>query len=84
MFAGLIAARDKTDGNPIEEIIQNTRSETIARNADLLDDKEMDNCDQDEQVVTSTFENLYKTLNCERSLSYSLLDNVSKLYIKIT
>lgn len=79
MFAGLIAARDKTDGNPIEEIIQNTRSETIARNADLLDDKEMDNCDQDEQVVTSTFENLYKTLNCERSLSYSLLDNVSKL-----
>lgn len=79
MFAGLIAARDKTDGNPIEEIIQNSRSDTIARNADLLDDKEMDNCDQDEQVVTSTFENLYKTLNCERSLSYSLLDNVSKL-----
>jgi hypothetical protein len=69
VFAGLIAARDKTDGNPIEEIIQNSRSETIAKNTDLLDDKEMDNCDQDEQVVTSTFENLYKTLTCEKNLS---------------
>jgi len=44
----------------------------------------MDNCDADEQVVTTSFENLYKTLNCEKNFSYSLLDNVSKLYIKIT
>jgi len=79
VFAGLIAARDKTDGNPIEEIIQNSRSEIIAKNTDLLDDKEMDNCDQDEQIVTTTFENLYKTLNCEKNPTYSLLDNVSKL-----
>jgi hypothetical protein len=69
VFAGLIAARDKTDGNPIDEIIQNSRSEIIAKNTDLLDDKEMDNCDQDEQVVTSTFENLYKTLSCEKNLT---------------
>jgi len=69
VFAGLIAARDKTDGNPIDEIIQNSRSEIIAKNTDMLDDKEMDNCDQDEQVVTSTFENLYKTLSCEKNLT---------------
>lgn len=79
VFAGLIAARDKTDGNPIEEIIHNSRNEIIARNTDMLDDKEMDNCDADEQLVTTTFENLYKTLNCEKNNAYCLLDNVSKL-----
>jgi len=29
----------------------------------------MDNCDADEQVVTTSFENLYKTLNCEKNFT---------------
>jgi len=79
VFAALIAARDKSEGNPIEEILENSRKDIIAKNNDLLDDKELDNCDQDEQIVTSSFENLYKTLSCEKSFSHSMLDNVSKL-----
>jgi len=84
VFAKLIASRDKTEGNPIEEIMENSRKDIISKNSDLLDDKEFDNCDQDEQVITSSFENLYKTLTCEKNFSHSLLDNVSKLYIQIT
>jgi hypothetical protein len=58
VFSGLIASRDKTEGNPIEEFITNNRNEILTKNSELLDDKEIDNCDADEQNVTSSFENL--------------------------
>jgi len=58
VFALLIASRDKTEENAIDLILANSLKDIIAKNLELLDDKELDNCDPDEQVVTYSFENL--------------------------
>mmetsp|Transcript_32161 Transcript_32161/g.70063 ORF Transcript_32161/g.70063 Transcript_32161/m.70063 type:complete len:138 (-) Transcript_32161:1227-1640(-) len=63
ILEGLLELKDSEDqSNLFRDAIQKLTSRRDGRNMQMLDEKDLDLCEADEQQVTSSFPNLYKAI----------------------